>query len=881
MRKTTSEYKEKIRKNRIFHYKAVIRLADGAVLNIGNDDLMSDGWSFQDSTSANTFTIGSAIIGSFTLRLRNDKGQFSRYDFMGASIIPSVGLELSGGIEWINKETYHVLEPVANDVTITIKAWNKLSNLDKDYDSSISYPATLRRIIEDACVHCGLSFMAASFDGQDMEVERKPEMTTYRQVVSWCAQIAGYFVQMSPDNTVMLRWYDFASLEKMTGGLDGGNFIEQFSGDMADGGNFMDYSSGDSVDGGRFEELNKYHIISALKSKTNDTDDVVITGIRVITEDEEFMEGTDGYVLEIDGNELISNAGIAQSTVKRLGNKIIGSRFRKLSVTAQSDPSIEAGDIAVVVDRKGNAYHTIFTSVEFKSSGIEQLKCDAESALINSGKQYKESTRTNVTARKEAKKEISRYDLAVKSMTDLIVQGFGLYQTALDDESGGRKYFLHDKPDMENSTAIWQITSTGLVVSKDGGTSWAVDVNGNALFNVIIARGISADWIDGGVFTAGGRDNVNGRIYVKDAQGRTLVILDNSGITLAEGVKIGWKNISGSPSIPTKTSDLTNDSDFATTRDIPSEERITTITENTVTSEYIKGLKLKVGEEIEMGNGAKIRWENVSDKPNDLAKTGDIPSEKQITEITKNTLKTENVEATNLKITGGSIDIKTSDESTNVIVLTGPNVTATYAPHYIQIISTSGTIVRKTTITDVGIGTNYGAQYALLSSGAAAFGYGDNRNLTIEAREDGYAEYRARVGHDFKKVVVLQDGAVFGDFTPVTSDRKLKENGRKLDVDKVAEFIYSLVPREYTLKRDEEHIVHHGLYADEVYDALNGEERKLYADNSENEKLPEDFRHKTLCYDDLHADYIATLQSQNRRICVLEDRIRKLEGKDV
>lgn len=821
MRKTTNEYKEKIKKNRVFHYKAVIHLADGTVLNVGNDDLMSDGWSFQDATSANTFTIGSAIIGSFTLRLRNDKGQFSEYDFMGATIIPSVGLELSGRIEWINKETYHVLDPIANDVTITIKAWNKLSNLDRDYDSSVSYPSTLRRIIEDACVRCGLSFMAASFDGQDMIVEKKPEMTTYRQVVSWCAQMAGYFVQMSPDNTVMLRWYDFGALRKMTGGLDGGNFIEKFSGDTADGGNFTDYSSGDSVDGGSFEELNRYHIVSALKSKTNDTDDIIITGIRVTTEDEEFMEGTDGYVLAVEGNELISNADIAQRTVKHLSNKIIGSRFRKLSVTAQSDPSIEAGDIAVVIDRKGNAYHTIFTSVEFKSSGIEQLKCTAESALINSSKQYKESTRTIVTIAKEAKKQISQYDTTVKSMTELIVQGFGLYQTAVDDENGGRKYFLHDKPLMEDSSAIWQMTSTGLVVSKDGGTSWAVDVNGNALFNVIVARGISADWIDGGVFTAGGKDNVSGRIYVKDAQGKTLVMLDNLGITLAEGVKIGWKNISDSPKIPTQTSDLTNDSNFATTNEIPSEERIT--------------------------------------------------------EITKDTLKTESVEATNLKITGGSIDIETESDSTNIIILKGPNSSATYAPHLVQLVQGAN----KATISPSGIGTTIGVREATFSSGSASFRYSGSQKLRIQAREDGYGEYYAPTGHEFKGIVVLGDGGVLNDFTPITSDRRLKENGRKLDIDKTAEFIYSLVPREYTLKRDEEHRIHHGLYADEVHKALNGEERKLYTDNSKNKRLPKDFRHKTLCYDDLHADYIATLQSLNRRICALEEQVKALVRKEV
>lgn len=83
------------------------------------------------------------------------------------------------------------------------------------------------------------------------------------------------------------------------------------------------------------------------------------------------------------------------------------------------------------------------------------------------------------------------------------------------------------------------------------------------------AIGINFDWAHGGTLTLGGENNVNGKQYVKDANGKILITLDNKGITLADGVNISWNNISNQPSIPSKTSDLTNDSNYATTAQIP------------------------------------------------------------------------------------------------------------------------------------------------------------------------------------------------------------------------------------------------------------------------------------------------------------------------
>ncbi len=397
----------------------------------------------------------------------------------------------------------------------------------------------------------------------------------------------------------------------------------------------------------------------------------------------------------------------------------------------------------------------------------------------------------------------------------------GLIVIKMDNEGKPKELLIMDTDDITTAKKVWRWNINGLGYSStgyDGTYGTAITMDGGIVADFITAGTMQADRIKGGTLKLGGSGNGNGVAQITDEKGNVLITLDKNGILLAEGVKIGWSNISDTPEIPTKTSDLTNDSDFATTDDIPSDTHITT--------------------------------------------------------ITKNMLKTESVEAVNLKITGGSINISSNSDDTNIIILKGPKAAGTYAPHLIQLVQ--GT--NKATMSPSGIGTTNGTEEAAFSYGSASFRYNGDQKLRIQARNDGYGEYFAGTGHEFKGIVVLRDGGVLGDFTPISSDRRLKENGRKLDIDKAAEFIYSLTPREYTLKRDAEHIVHHGLFADEVCKALNGEERKLYTDNSKNENLPKDFRHKTLCYDDLHADYIATLQSQNRRIKALEEKMDQVVG---
>lgn len=135
-------------------------------------------------------------------------------------------------------------------------------------------------------------------------------------------------------------------------------------------------------------------------------------------------------------------------------------------------------------------------------------------------------------------------------------------------------------------------------------------------------------------------------------------------IKMGADATITWGNVSNKPNdlastgdIPTNISQLKNDSGYQNV------SQVTQITKDTVTAPFIKALNLYVGDHIKMGNNATISWGNVSDKPNDLASTGDIPTKvsqltndsgyqnvAQVTQITKDTVTAPYVKALNLYV---------------------------------------------------------------------------------------------------------------------------------------------------------------------------------------------------------------------------------------
>lgn len=635
---------------------ADIVTANGEKIPISDSELWANGFEINDSTSSNgTFTIGALVAGKLKIKLNNIYEDYSKYDFDKASVTAYVSKSFSDGTtEKLKIGEYRVSETSYDGSLITLTCLDNINNFNREYDSNLSYPTTAYEVVRDACIKCDVPFTVARFDNSDYVINEIPsdnQKLTYGQVIAYILQLSGLWGKCGHDGELLIGWYDMSQFGSQN--YNGGTFSTKTTpysdGDSVDGGNFTDYSSGDGADGGTFTEARNYHNIYTQKDLNVATDDVVITGVKVIvtskedkTKDVNALAGKEGYVISITDNPFIP-ADKAQTVANYIFKKIGGMRFRPLDATLLSNPLIESGDVALVTDRKQNTYSCFISNRTFTAGSGTKISCDAENASRNSADKFSNETKAIVQARKVAQIQLSAYDKQMQMLTQLMSQSLGLFKTEQVQEDGSIIYIMHNKADLNSSNIQWKMTANGMAVSNDYGKTWkaGIDKDGNAIFNIMSAIGINFDWAHGGTLILGGENNVNGKQYVKDANGKILITLDNKGITLADGVNISWNNISNHPSIPSKTSDLTNDSGFQNSK------QVTQITKNTVTTSYVNALSVKAGSvDAENITGTTITGKNIVGGTINIGKgVFAVDSSGKVT-------------ASNLNVSGGNIALK-------------------------------------------------------------------------------------------------------------------------------------------------------------------------------------------------------------------------------
>lgn len=499
MIKTTAAYKEAIKKNRIFHHEVNINFADQTSMTVGDVDLFA--FQLLDATSnTGSFDIGSAIAQQLLLKLNNVDGKFDNHDFSDAVITAKIGLELSdNSIEWLNKGIFTAEPGTVSGDTISVNAFDNMVKFDTDYSQSkLVYPATLGSIVQDACSCCGVTLApdTATFNKSNYVVQSRPNDSalTFRQVLQFVGQISCKFFKINTEGKLSAKWYDTDTLESI---------------DM------------NNVNTEKVILIDELHTGSTLQ-----TDDVVITGVKVIEEnrDEEnsssevtYKSGTDGYVLEVSGNKLIQG-GSGAEVVNYLGECLNGLQFRPMSINASTDPCRESGDLAVVIDSKGNKYKTIFTNVNYVAHTAQALICDAEVPTRLSSTRYSQATQVYKEIRANIRKYRSEWSAAFKELQTAMDSKNGLFPVSETQEDGSTILYFCDKPALKDSSTVIKLSAAGWGMSTDGGKTWNVGtlVDGTTITKILNATGINADWINTGALT------------VKDDDGNIVLSVDAS-----------------------------------------------------------------------------------------------------------------------------------------------------------------------------------------------------------------------------------------------------------------------------------------------------------------------------------------------------------------
>lgn len=548
MRSTSSTYKQIIASGETRNWKVNINmtLADDTQLTLTEENIMQGSFKIMTASSSNsTFDIGSAIIGKCSFTLDNWTDSFTDYDFFNATAV--VWVKLVGDVEYHRIGFFTVDEPTYAGSLVQIEMLDNMWKLDRPFSEVTITQRTCLNVVQAICSYCGVLLATQNFHGYDFVLTIPEQEMNCREVLQYIAMIGCNFCFMDDQGRLNLKWYNQAAYEQS---LDGGTFntttTPYSDGDDADGGNFTNYASGDDYDGGSFIGSSDVVYFTRLMSRNIGTDVLTITGVKFVIGENAYRIGQEGYVLTLE-NPFVNENNVT-TVLNLIWDILQGFKIRTFDITALPDITPEIGD-SVAISYKGNMVYSYLTNFTFTPS-LCTASLGAETPTRNLTTRYSQNVQAAIeVARTETEKRISDYDLAVQEMNNLAIHAMGAYQDYEELPTGGRIYYLSNKPitkdaqgqcHFETGSSVFKTTGDGLFVSTDGGQTWVNGYNtqtGELIVNVLYTIGLHADWIFTGTLTVGGSNvrTTNPEIVVKDSQNNVICTINSNGIIMGKG----------------------------------------------------------------------------------------------------------------------------------------------------------------------------------------------------------------------------------------------------------------------------------------------------------------------------------------------------------
>ena len=515
----SNEFKTLMSERQDFKEYAEVTLANGTVLELTEDDFSIDNNSLVDSAGANSIPLGVALSRNVQLEIMNDDDHLSDYDFFGAKIRLYLTFELSSTTEKIEYGTFTVTQPENYGNVVTIVGYDDMYKSDKAYSTSLTFPATAKNVLIDACTTCGILIGDSNFLHNDFQIPSMPsDEYTFRQIIGFISMIACGNARIDRTGHLQIITYDF------------------------------DYST-------------NIHDIEAYDSLTSDTNDVQVTGVQMTktvtktitnedgNENEEDVEelvkyGSDGYVLEIE-NPLV--AGHEETLVSWIYERFKDVTFRGFTMDYISYPIAEFGDKIKITDWKGKSFYSVLTDVNFVFFGYTTLQNSAESPMRNQSNYTSSDQKAIIKSKEFVEREKSNRQNALGKMQEALKNSNGMYSTQEVLLDGSTIYYLHDKPTMKESKNVIKLTAEVIGFSIDGGKTYpyGFTITGEMVARLLYAEGINADYI------------ITGALTVKDKSGNIIFYADMETGT----VKISGDNVTiGGKSAPEAISDAVKES---------------------------------------------------------------------------------------------------------------------------------------------------------------------------------------------------------------------------------------------------------------------------------------------------------------------------------
>lgn len=446
-------------------------------LKLTEADIIQGGLSVNRcSVSGNRIEIGSAIASELALILNNRDDRFSSIVFEGAELFVRVGIKKWDAHRWENAQMHYIPlgyftvdESPRKLARITLTALDRMVHFDKTVDwSLLVFPTTAGQLLEKICSICNvtLGMNASELLNHDYIIQNAPdrEDITYRQILSWIAEITCTCAFIDWRGQLMLKWYEKTNISITPS--------DRYTSDL-------------------YER------------------EITITGAAVSSDDEIYLAGSDDYALNIEDNPLIQHdhAALAASLYEKLG----GFSYTPFSAEVKHYPQFYPLDMISFIDKNGVAHDTIVTdatftlnantAIEGKGETVTKSGYAAQNPLTNREQSVLEKLK------REQNKQLAKREQALLGLNETIWNSLGLRITEVEDDSGGVIRYFHDGQTLESSTIIYTMRAGGFAWTDEWNgedTVWQYGFtrDGNAVLNILTAYKIQAEQIEAGSVTA-------------------------------------------------------------------------------------------------------------------------------------------------------------------------------------------------------------------------------------------------------------------------------------------------------------------------------------------------------------------------------------------
>lgn len=513
----SNNFKNIIKNGGPFYSYAVMTLADGTVIELSSENDFTISGSGYSEDSESGFPLGSALSKAITLNLDNTvtpeplqdtvsddildtqndeiltERKSKNYDYYYARIVLYTEADLPDGTtERIQEGIFTVIDSVTPGDVLEINAYDDMYKADVEFVSSLTYPVPAQMLLNEVCSKCDIMLGSATFKNNNFQIQQAPKGLTGRQVIGYIAQIAVGNAVIDSTGHLVIKSYDFSAFD-----------VEE------------------DVTAGEVETDSGIHIISEYTSDPDiGTDDITITGVSVTIEsedsdeeDETYIVGSEEYAISVD-NPLIT--GQEKTAIDLIAESIIGITIRPFSGDFMPDPTVEFMDLAYVVDRNDVIYKTFITTHDFNYLGSSTFSCGVESPERHGSSYYSTASEAYQKAKNDIKVNKTQWEQAIENLSQQVANASGLYTTEETQPDGSTIFYMHNKPTLEESDIVWQMTAETLTVSTDGGKTWnaGITVNGEVIAQIMNTIGINFDW------------GVGGTLIIQDEDGNQTAYID-------------------------------------------------------------------------------------------------------------------------------------------------------------------------------------------------------------------------------------------------------------------------------------------------------------------------------------------------------------------